>query len=319
MLHYTRNGFLKAAENFREEDMIADVSNLSYMITGANSGIGKETALALAKRGATVHMVCRNSASGEQVKQEIISQSGNNKVHLHILDMAKPRNIVEFTASFVRSEAPLDVLVNNAGCMVNQRELSEDGLETNFATNTLGTYIITTELIPVLGMSASARVVTVSSGGMLTTKLETVDLQSENCRSFDGTFAYAQNKRQQVVMSRIWSKQFPNIHFSTMHPGWADTPAVRSAMPSFHRLMEGKLRTPEQGADTIIWLCVAPRDRVGESGLFFQDRTPVSEHLPLAWTRSGADEERILMTKLEELKQRFQQQQPPTASTQPAS
>eukprot|EP00731_Ephydatia_muelleri_P030415 Em0021g938a len=297
MLHYTRNGFLKAAENFREEDVIADVSNLSYMITGANSGIGKETALALAKRGATVHMVCRNSASGEQVKQEIISQSGNNKVHLHILDMAKPRNIVEFTASF----------------------LSEDGLETNFATNTLGTYIITTELIPVLGMSASARVVTVSSGGMLTTKLETVDLQSENCRSFDGTFAYAQNKRQQVVMSRIWSKQFPNIHFSTMHPGWADTPAVRSAMPSFHRLMEGKLRTPEQGADTIIWLCVAPRDRVGESGLFFQDRTPVSEHLPLAWTRSGADEERILMTKLEELKQRFQQQQPPTASTQPAS
>nr|XP_054509555.1 dehydrogenase/reductase SDR family member 12 isoform X3 [Agelaius phoeniceus] len=107
--------------------------------------------------------------------------------------------------------------------MVNNRELTEDGLEKNFATNTLGTYIMTTALVPLLEKAADARVITVSSGGMLVQKLNVSDLQSES-GTFDGTMVYAQNKRQQVVLTEQWAKAHRNIHFSVMHPGWADTP-----------------------------------------------------------------------------------------------
>jgi len=106
-------------------------------------------------------------------------------------------------------------------------------------------------------------------------------------------------------MTRRWAEMYPNVHFSSMHPGWADTPAVAESMPSFHRRMEGRLRTPEEGADTVVWLSIAKRVINFPSGTFFQDRTPVSEHLPLAWTRSTDDEESLLMTRLEELRRQF--------------
>ena len=126
---------------------------------------------------------------------------------------------------------------------MNTREETSDGIETNFATNSLGTYILTTQLIPTLRLHASQppvvdaattatsaaaapRVITVSSGGMLTHKLDVTDLMTEK-GNFDGTMVYAQQKRQQIVMTEKWAKEFPDIHFSVMHPGWADTPAVR--------------------------------------------------------------------------------------------
>ena len=161
---YTKNGYLSAAKHFDPKDLDGDQSSRSFMITGANSGIGKETALYLAKKGATVHMVCRDQTRGEQARKEVTEASNNDKVRLHLLDMSEPRKVFEFAQTFAASGSPLHVLVNNAGCMVNSREVSEDGLEKNFATNTLGAYILTTELIPVLMKHDSPRVVTVSSG-----------------------------------------------------------------------------------------------------------------------------------------------------------
>jgi dehydrogenase/reductase SDR family protein 12 len=289
------------------------------MISGANSGIGLVTAMFLAKKGATVHLVCRNQERGESAKTEITRESSNEKVHLHLLDLSKPKDISKFTRDFVDSGQQLDVLVNNAGCMVNERELTDDGLEKNFATNTLGTYLLTTGLIPVLEKSSDPRVITVSSGGMLVTKLDPHDLQFQNYRNFDGTFAYAQNKRQQVVMARQWALQWPDIHFSSMHPGWADTPAVRQAMPEFRRRMGNRLRSPEEGADTIIWLCVSNTIKDQPSGGFFQDRAAASEHLPLAWTRSSLEDETLLMTKLKEIAERFSDNSSTAAEPSPQS
>lgn len=90
---------------------------------------------------------------------------------------------------------------------------------------------------------------------MLVQKLNCTDLNNEKMSKFDGTMVYAQNKRQQVVMTDFYAKQFPNIYFATMHPGWADTPAVQTSMPSFREKMINKLRTSEQGADTLVWMC----------------------------------------------------------------
>ncbi|XP_026766830.2 dehydrogenase/reductase SDR family member 12 [Pangasianodon hypophthalmus] len=300
---YTRSGYEAAAKHFVASDLEVDVSGRSFIITGANSGIGKATAVEIAKRGGTVHMVCRNKDRADEARTHIVEQSKNENVHVHIVDMSSPRGLWEFASSFTQNHS-VHVLINNAGCMVNQRELTEDGLEKNFATNTLGTFILTTALIPVLKKSQDPRVITVSSGGMLVQKLNLDDLQFEK-GTFDGTMAYAQNKRQQVIMTEVWARQHKEIHFSSMHPGWADTPAVQSSMPDFHAKMKNKLRTEAQGADTVAWLAVADAAAKHPSGLFFQDRTPVSTHLPLAFTRSSASEEDELMNRLEQLSAQF--------------
>lgn len=164
MREYTRNGYLAAEKAFDPKALDVDVSARTFMITGANSGIGKDTAVCLAKKGATVHMVCRSETRGEEARKEVTEITGNDKVKLHILDMSQPRKVREFVEKFVSSSEPLHVLINNAGCMVNSREVDEDGLEKNFATNTLGTYILTCGLIPVLLKQESPRVITVSSG-----------------------------------------------------------------------------------------------------------------------------------------------------------
>merc|ERR1712150_184223 len=189
--------------------------------------------------------------------------------------------------------------------------MGADGLEKNFATNTLGTYLLTEELISLLQSKKISetrpRVVTVSSGGMLTNKLDPDDLQTKK-KPFDGTMVYAQNKRQQIVITERWAKQYPGIQFTTMHPGWADTPAVRYAMPWFYEKMKDKLRTPAQGADTIVWLAIATKDEAIDpkrSGDFFQDRVSVSKHLPLAWSHSSKEDESKLMSQLENFHEKF--------------
>ncbi|XP_022103288.1 dehydrogenase/reductase SDR family member 12-like [Acanthaster planci] len=296
---FCRSGYESAAKNFKPEDLSIDLSSQSFMITGANSGIGKCTAYELAKRGGTVHMVCRSEARGQEAQKEIKESSGNEKVHLHIVDMSQPKRVYEFATQFRESGNTLNVLVNNAGCMVNTREVTEDGLEKNFATNTLGTYILTMSLLPLLRDTPGSRVVTVSSGGMYTQKLSLSDMQCERVSNFDGTMVYAQNKRQQVVMTEMWAKSHPAVHFSVMHPGWADTPAVRTSMPGFHRQFKNRLRSPEQGADTLVWLSAARAVLQQPSGQFYLDRKPVAKHLSFAWTKSSDAEKEKLMQILE--------------------
>ena len=308
LMEYTKGGYLSAAKNFVESDLEVVCSSKNYLITGSNSGLGKQTALEIAKRGGIVHLVCRNATSAEQAKNEIIKETSNENIHVHSLDLSNSKEVHTFSQKFSsdNSENGLHVLINNAGCMVNKRELTNDGLEKNFATNTLGTYILTESLIPLLKKSAALggrpRVITVSSGGMLTNKLDPLDLQFEN-KQFDGTMAYAQNKRQQIIMTDEWAAKYSEIQFSSMHPGWADTPAVRTSMPGFYEKMKDKLRTVQQGADTVVWLAVTENSAAidpNNSGAFYQDRLSVWKHLPLAWTSSDKTDIAILMKKLEE-------------------
>nr|XP_041572203.1 dehydrogenase/reductase SDR family member 12 isoform X2 [Taeniopygia guttata] len=270
---YTRGGYESASKRFDPADVEVDVAGRSFLVTGANSGIGKATAKEIARRGGTVHLVCRNKERAEVAKEEIVAETGNQNIFLHIVDISNPKEIWKFAEKF-QNEHKLNVLINNAGCMVNNRELTEDGLEKNFATNTLGTYIMTTALVPLLEKAADARV------------------------------------RQQVVLTEQWAKTYRNIHFSVMHPGWADTPAVRSSMPDFYERMKNSLRTEAQGADTVLWLAVSAEATKLPSGLFFQDRQPVPTHLPLAYTHSPPEDEEKLVEMLEEFSQKFKSVSP---------
>ncbi|XP_032386875.1 dehydrogenase/reductase SDR family member 12 isoform X1 [Etheostoma spectabile] len=297
---YTRRGYEAAFKDFEPRDLDVSVVGRSFMITGANSGIGRATAMAIAKKGGTVHMVCRNKDKAEKARLEIISESGNTEIYIHIVDMSETRKVWEFAETFKKQYPALNVLINNAGCMVHKRELNAEGLEKNFATNTMGVYILTQSLIPLLQKSRDPRVITVSSGGMLVQKLRVDDLQSEKGH-FDAVMVYAQNKRQQVVLTQQWAKAHSVIHFSAMHPGWTDTPAVSTSMPQFHQMMGERLRSVEQGADTVVWLALSRAAARTCGGQFFQDRTPVPAHLPLAWTHSSDEEIQSFMTQLKTL------------------
>ncbi|KAH9509440.1 Dehydrogenase/reductase SDR member 12 [Bulinus truncatus] len=159
MREYTKSGYQNASKSFITSDLDANITHRTFMITGANSGLGRAAATAIAKKGGIVHIVCRNQERGEAALKELKEESGNQNIFLHLLDLSKPREIKSFGDKFNKSGSSLDVLVNNAGILGGEkRETTEDGLETTFATNTFGVHLLTQALLPVLEKSADPRV-----------------------------------------------------------------------------------------------------------------------------------------------------------------
>ncbi|XP_076059024.1 uncharacterized protein LOC143035845 [Oratosquilla oratoria] len=298
---FTKAGYEAAKEDFNPADLDVSCADRHYMITGSNSGIGYEVALHIAQLGGIIHMVCRSEESGRKAQEEITKVTGNKNIFVYKLDLSRPRDVAKFAREFCSSHDHLHVLVNNAGCMVHERKLDDDGTEHNFAVNTLAVHILTMNLIPLLQASPDSRVVTVSSGGMFTVKLDSEDLMFARMDPFNGALAYSQNKRQQVVMTFCYAQMFDKVRFSCMHPGWADTLALHKSLPIFYKTMKDKLRSAKEGADTAVWLAISYAAVKHTSGLFFQDREPVSAHLPLAWTRSTPAEEEAFIRRLDDI------------------
>ena len=287
---FDRSGFLRHAVAFDPDDLAVDLSGRVCLVTGANSGIGFETSVGLAERGATVWMLCRDRSRGEAALRELRRRTGSRRAHLALLDVSDPGAVRDFAAGF--TAARVDVLVHNAGVLPDRRVLSPDGHELTLATHVLGPWRLTQALLPKLRASADPRVILVSSGGMYTQRLSLADCEWQR-RRYDGVVAYAQTKRMQVVLAQLLAEDVPRGTVSAMHPGWADTPAVRSSLPRFRAVMQDRLRTPAQGADTVLWLAASDAAR-GRSGQFWFDRAVRSPHL-LPWTReSRADRAALL-------------------------
>jgi NAD(P)-dependent dehydrogenase (short-subunit alcohol dehydrogenase family) len=198
-------------------------------------------------------------------------------------------------------KAPVDVLVHNAGALPDERSETADGLELTFATHVVGPHLLTRLLRPRLEESGDARVIWVSSGGMYTRRLNVQDPNWTQRRDYDGVLAYAETKRAQVVLSELWADELHDspVVASAMHPGWADTPSVRDSLPRFYRIMKSFLRTPAEGADTVVWLAAAPG--AGErTGRFYFDREPRRTHY-LPNTRESEKERRELWSLCERL------------------
>jgi len=292
LLSFDRTGFARHALGFDSADLERDLTGRRAIVTGANAGIGFETALALADLGAEVVLACRSEARGQAALETIRERTGNRRVSLERLDVSSLADVRAFAAR--QTNERLDVLVHNAGILPSERIETPDGFEATFATHVVGPHLLTRLLEPGLVRSDDARVVWVSSGGMYTRKLDLRDLQWKR-RRYDGVLAYAQTKRMQVVLARIWAERIdaghtvsPGLCVLSMHPGWADTPSVASALPGFHRLTQAILRSPAEAADTVVWLAVAPREKLEPGGFYF-DRKRRSPHL-LPWTRETAAE-----------------------------
>lgn len=286
LFSFDRSGWLRHARRFRAADLAVDLAGRVCLVTGANSGIGRACAHALALRGATVWLLCRDERRGREAEEALRKDTGNPRVRCARLDVSDLAAVRAFCAGF--PEPRVDALVHNAGLLPAERILSPDGLELCFATHVAGPRVLTLGLEPRL-REAAGRVVFVSSGGMYTQRLSSDDAQWER-RRYDGVAAYAQTKRMQVVLTGMLARRLraAGVVVNAMHPGWADTPGVRSSLPGFFRWMRGRLRTPEQGADTAVWLAAAEAARRHSGRLFF-DRAPAAVHL-LPWTREDERE-----------------------------
>ena len=276
VLSFDRNGYRIHSLAFDPADLDVDLNGKRCLVTGANSGIGYETALALADLGAEVVMLCRSAIRGEDAAERVRQQTGNKRVRverLDVTDLAQVRKAGEKLA-----KKPVDVLVHNAGVLPDERNITRDGLEETFAAHVAGPHLLTKLLAPRLAESESGRVVFVSSGGMYTKRLDLKDVDWKK-RDYDGVSAYAQTKRMQVVLAELWANRLKRqgTAVTSMHPGWADTPSVRSSLPGFFRITEAILRTPAEGADTVVWLAASEPARE-LSGEFVFDRKPRGKH-----------------------------------------
>ncbi|MDQ6810573.1 MAG: SDR family NAD(P)-dependent oxidoreductase, partial [Actinomycetota bacterium] len=176
------------------------------LVTGASSGLGVAAAEGFARLGAVVWLAARSEERGEDTRARISELSGNSDVHVGLCDLSNLMSVRQFAERF-RVRAPrLDVLVNNAGVMTEQRALSADGIELTLATNVVGPFLLTNLLGPLLERSAPARIINVSSGGMYARRIRVDDLQSER-GPFDGPAAYARTKRAQVILTELWAQR----------------------------------------------------------------------------------------------------------------
>jgi dehydrogenase/reductase SDR family protein 12 len=293
LLSFSRIGYFIRRFSWDPNDLDVDLSGRICIVTGANSGLGLETSKQLARLGAGVYLLVRDPVRGERARQDVCEFAGHSQVFLNVVDLSRLADVRKFVAAFLRNESRLDVLINNAGVLLKERECTKDGLEKTFATNILGPFLLTNSLLPLMRKGQTARVINVSSGGMYAQKLNLERLRAK-VGPFNGVVAYAQTKRAQVVLTELWAERLAGsgVTVHSMHPGWVDTPGLQTSLPMFTRFMKPLLRTPAQGADTIVWLAAAPQ-RSSVNGKFWLDRIPRTTHKS-SRTRSTPEERQEL-------------------------
>ena len=247
------------------------------IVTGATSGLGRAVAQSIATLGGHLCIVGRDPGRTERARSEISAATGS-AIEADLADLSSLAETAAFASRFAETHERLDVLVLNAGALTHEYTVTGEGDELTFATHVLSPFLLTRSLRPLLEAAAPSRVIVVASGGMYTQPLDVAALDPGPAM-YDGTKTYARCKRAQVVLAEEWTRHLlgTGIAVNAMHPGWADTPGLRTALPGFSRIVGPLLRTPEQGADTIVWLAAAP-DAADASGLFFLDRRPRAKH-----------------------------------------
>jgi NAD(P)-dependent dehydrogenase (short-subunit alcohol dehydrogenase family) len=254
------------------------MTNKRIIVTGPTSGFGREIAMRLALLGAEVVLACRDLERGERVAEEIAARTGRKDCTVLRIDTSSRQSILEFAQQFSKKFSRLDVLVNNAGILRSKRQASVDGIELTFATNVLGYWLLTQELLDLLKASAPARIVNVAS--TYAGELDLTDLQFE-LRTYDGQKAYKQSKACNRMLTWAFSRRLEGsgVAANAMAPGLvAKTGLYRSVGPAVQLLMHvlGLFfgRSTAQGADTAIWLASSPEVE-GISGKFFDRRKEV--------------------------------------------
>ena len=247
------------------------------LITGGTSGIGKATAVALAAMGADVVVVGRNRERGEVALEEIKSQSHSESVELMLADLSVQDEVRGLAGAFLERYDRLDVLANNAGLVQSKRTETADRIETTLAVNHLAPFLLTNLLLDRLKQSAPSRVITVSSEAQRWGDMDFDDLQST--QKYRGFPVYGMTKLANIMFTYELAERLKGtfVTANCLHPGAVGTNFGKNnggPMTLFFRAAKPFMRSPEQGADTLIWLASSP-DVEGVSGTYFSDRKEI--------------------------------------------
>nr|WP_275401489.1 SDR family NAD(P)-dependent oxidoreductase [Wenzhouxiangella limi] len=264
------------------------------MVTGATGGIGRAIALQANRSGARVLAVGRSRDRLKELKSE--ADKPGRLVPL-MADLSLLSELRRLPSKRSVQTRPIDVLVNNVGVLLNEYQTTTEGFETSFATNLLGPFVLTEELKAAGHLVPQGLVINVSSGGMYGSPLKLEPMNCMDPDAFDGMTAYAMHKRAMVELTRGWNNRWQGEPVvQVMHPGWVDTEGVRTSLPVFRRALQRVLRTPEQGADTVLWLA-EQRPSPPSAGGIWLDRSLQPEH-EFAWTRRSPHSAEDLVTYL---------------------
>ncbi|CAM4568984.1 retinol dehydrogenase 12-like isoform X3 [Lepidochelys kempii] len=253
----------------------AKLNGKVVVITGANTGIGKETARDLAQRGARVIIACRDMAKGEAAACEIRAETGNQQVIVKKLDLADTKSIREFAENFLAEEKELHILINNAGVMLCPYSKTADGFEIHLGVNHLGHFLLTFLLLECLKQSAPARIVNVSSLAHHGGRIRFHDLQGEKC--YNWGLAYCHSKLANVLFTRELARrlQGTGVTANSLHPGTVHSSLGRHSilMTLLWKTFSFFLKTPREGAQTSVY-CAVAEELESVTGQYFSDCRP---------------------------------------------
>jgi len=289
LFSFDSSGFVRHSRNFAPFDG-KRLAGKTVLLTGANSGIGLAATEALVQFGARVVMLVRNPQKGQTEAERIRAQNPKAMIEVEQLDVSEPGSIHDFCRRWQqRSESQVHVLIHNAGVLIPTEsgvQRNSLGEEMSWATNFLGAVRLTQGLRQNLEAADRARVIMVSSGGMYLQMLDLRDPSFER-RPYHGVMAYANSKRAQVLWTELaqTKESNSNISYLAMHPGWVQTPGLSRSLPAFTRWLQSRLRTPEQGADTIVWLAGATQIEAKSGCLFFDRHVVPANYFGIAKTR----------------------------------
>jgi NAD(P)-dependent dehydrogenase (short-subunit alcohol dehydrogenase family) len=243
------------------------------MITGANSGIGKATAIGLAKIGAYIIMVCRNKKRGEDAMKDIKKKSNSSSIELMLADLSSQQFIHQFVKEFKAKHDKLHVLINNAGVNLSKRTLTEDGIETTLAVNYLAPFLLCNLLFDSLKAGKPARIVNVASN----VQAKSIDFDNLNGeKHYRQLKAYAMSKTAMILFTYEFARRFDNqgVTINCVHPGYVKTKMIRNFrkfVKYFFPFIGLFMRSPKSGAKTSIFCASSPKIE-GISGKYFKKK-----------------------------------------------
>ena len=244
------------------------MKNKVCLVTGANGGLGKATAIALAQVGATVILACRDKERGDKAKADIISATKNSNVELILVDLSLQESIRQMETTFKEKYERLDVLINNAAIYKAQREMTPDGFETMFATNHLGPFLLTNLLLDKLKTSSPARILVITAPS--TTPLDFDNLQGE--KRFSSLQAFGVTKMCNLLFTYELAGRLEgtSVTVNAVHPGLMKSSLMREAPLAMRWLTQLASTAPTKAASSLVYLASAP-EMAAVTGKFFKD------------------------------------------------
>jgi dehydrogenase/reductase SDR family member 12 len=264
------------ARSLRWQPLPASFAGQTWVVTGATAGIGRAIVEGAASRGATVLALARSQAKLDALAR---GTPGPERVIPIVADLSLVADTRRAAEAIVAHGSRIDVLVNNVGLLLDDLSTTAEGFETSYATNLLTHWVLTEALLQKTALAPQATLIEMSSGGMYNAPLTLDYMGMKDPRKYNGVYAYAVHKRGQAELIKYWQGRHGvgGLRCYVMHPGWADTDGVKTAMPNFRRRLRSVLRDSAQGADTALWLA-ATRPPADRPEAFWFDRAPRPAH-----------------------------------------